>query len=546
MKMIKKLFVALALCAPLTAAAQGVEINEENFPDANFREWLLNTDYGRDGVLTAAEIEGVTSMDLYNKKISSLKGIEYFTALTELDCVYNQLTALDISKNTALTVLACQQNQLTSLDVSKNIALKKLTCFDNQLESLDVSKNTALTELHCGNNKLTELDVRENIALETLDCQDFVIYEAKTQLTELDLSNNIALEYLYLSNNQLTTLDVSKNIALKILSCEANLLTDIDVTLNTQLIFLYCGNNQLTELDVTKNEVLKTLNCWGNNLTSLDVSKNTALTELWCYRNQIKGNEMDALINSLPQNITGENYALYIYDNTEANEGNVMTKSQVATAKAKGWTSYNNIGGWPWNEYEGSDDLTSITVAVSADGIATYCPEYDVDFSSATTIAAYKASVNGNTVNLTRVETVAAGEGVLIRSLNGGAVEEELPIAADATANEDNAFVGVLEATTLSNTEGNATNFVLSKVDGVVGFFKANNTQLAAGKAYLPVENYNAARSLTIVFDDTTGIIEVAPEQADDDAAVYTLGGVRTTTPQKGLYIKNGKKVMVK
>ena len=128
MKKLKTLFIVLALCVPLTVAAQDIEIDEKNFPDANFRNYLLSQSYGYDGVLTEAEIKGIASINVSEKNISSLKGIEYFTALTYLDCANNQLTALDVSKNTALTYLSCCNNQLTALDVSKNTALTYLSC----------------------------------------------------------------------------------------------------------------------------------------------------------------------------------------------------------------------------------------------------------------------------------------------------------------------------------------------------------------------------------------------------------------------------------
>ena len=57
MKKRKTLFNALALCAPLTATAQDIAINAENFPDENFRNYLLDQDYGADGVITEFEIE---------------------------------------------------------------------------------------------------------------------------------------------------------------------------------------------------------------------------------------------------------------------------------------------------------------------------------------------------------------------------------------------------------------------------------------------------------------------------------------------------------
>jgi Leucine-rich repeat (LRR) protein len=107
---------------------EGVKINATNFPDENFRNYLLSQDYGKDGSLTEEEIKNITFLNVSWKSISNLKGIEYFTALKELDCYNNQLTSLDVSKNTALTWLGCFNNQLTSLDVSKNTALTKLWC----------------------------------------------------------------------------------------------------------------------------------------------------------------------------------------------------------------------------------------------------------------------------------------------------------------------------------------------------------------------------------------------------------------------------------
>ena len=113
-----------------------ISINEINFPDANFRNYLLNQDYGNDGVLTNEEINGVLKLKVNGLDIENLKGIEFFTALTEL---------------------RCENNRLTSLDVSKNLLLEGLDCHDNQITALDISTNKALTDLKCNGNKLTNL-----------------------------------------------------------------------------------------------------------------------------------------------------------------------------------------------------------------------------------------------------------------------------------------------------------------------------------------------------------------------------------------------------
>ena len=166
----------------IAVQSAGVAIDNTNFPDANFRTFVKNFDTNKDDSLSDTEIAAVEEIDCYDKGISNLKGIEYFTALRSLNCGYNQLTALDVSKNTTLTKLYCKNNQLTVLDVSKNTALTYLRCNRNQLTSLDVSKNTALTWLYCSTNQLTSLDVSKNTALTKLDCYN-------NQLTSLDVSN---------------------------------------------------------------------------------------------------------------------------------------------------------------------------------------------------------------------------------------------------------------------------------------------------------------------------------------------------------------------
>lgn len=108
--------------------------------------------------ITLTDVKDIEKIDVAyispsnRNPLTSLKGIEYFTALTSLYCIYNQLTSLDVSNNTALTALYCYDNRLTSLDISNNTALTYLSCPNNQLTFLDVSKNTALTALYCENN----------------------------------------------------------------------------------------------------------------------------------------------------------------------------------------------------------------------------------------------------------------------------------------------------------------------------------------------------------------------------------------------------------
>ncbi|MFV0468860.1 MAG: BACON domain-containing protein [Dysgonomonas sp.] len=254
-----------------------------------------------------SDVVDITSINVagtYDSRgsLSSLAGIEYFTALTHLDCSYNQLATLNITKNTALTDLSCHYNRLTALDVTKNIALTLLNCSHNQLMRLDVTKSTALTVLWCPYNELKSLDVTKNTMLTDLSC-------SYNQLTNLDVTKNTALINLYCSNNlintlktantalvflkcshnELKSLDITKNTALTVLDCFDNQLISLDITKNTELTYLWCYYNQLTALDTSKNTALIYLHCYLNNLIKLDITNNMRLTDLWCFDNPGNG-----------------------------------------------------------------------------------------------------------------------------------------------------------------------------------------------------------------------------------------------------------------
>ncbi len=275
-----------------TGGVTGDVVINEAFPDQVFREFVKQYDNNNDGKLSQDELAAVTEMDLdpydvpYDKpyrgeKISSLKGIEHFTSLKNLNCKLNLLTELDVSKNPALESLDCSYNQLRALDVSNNLALTELKCGGNSLGALDVSKNSELNSLNCGDNKLSALNVSNNSKLTILGCWD-------NKLSELDLRNNSALEQLTCYSNQLSELDVSQNKALKLLNCGYNLLSELNVSQNLVLEALYCDSNQLSELDVSQNKALEGLICRRNQLSALDLSNNQKLSaHLYCDSNQL-------------------------------------------------------------------------------------------------------------------------------------------------------------------------------------------------------------------------------------------------------------------
>ena len=221
-------------------------INEDNFPNDNFRNYIKTYIAGGRDVLTVEEQRKVESIKVEGWNISNLKGIEAFPNLKELNCGNNSIQKLDLRQNPELKTLICKKNQLTQLELSKNSQIDYLNCSWNQLKQLDVSNLEDLVNLDCSNNDLEQLDVKNSKWLRELNC----------------------------SKNELTALDV-------------------DVTHKPNLVRVECQNNKLTSLILGENQMLEKLNCANNQLTVLDVSSSPDLTKLWLKNNHLTSLNLD-------------------------------------------------------------------------------------------------------------------------------------------------------------------------------------------------------------------------------------------------------------
>lgn len=345
-KMIMKkslLFLLLALMTSVPMLAD-VIINETNFPDPYFRNFLLTNEdplynnstkkmgingYGKDGKLTTEELGKIYFLNIsglnVGGKISNLKGIEHFYNLTYLICNHNNLQTVDLSQNTRLMALSIGDNNLQSLNISNLTNLYTLMCENNALTSLDVSNNPNLLTIWCTGNPIISLVGLSNkpyfITLRISDIESVDISGVATTIRELEIDNTSmtsidlsacsALQRVVLNGNNylnsitlptntaklrdlniydnplLESLNVSAYTGLERLVCNRNGITSLDVSNNTALKVLDCRGSNMTSLDVSHNTALKALYCDGNRLTSLDVSNNTALTSLGCCGNHL-------------------------------------------------------------------------------------------------------------------------------------------------------------------------------------------------------------------------------------------------------------------
>ena len=180
------------------------------------------------------------------------------------------------------------------------------------------------------------------------------------------------------------------------------------------------------------------------------------------------------------------------------------------------------------------------SVTVTSAGYATYVSDYDLNYTGLG-VKAYKASLAETTITFTKVTTVPAGQGVLLQ----GTGTFDVPVTTGVADWNDNAFIRGTGANVATESDGKY-NYILNNGSNGVGFYKANGQKVAKNRAYLQSTS-NAAR-LSFSFDDeageATGISEVKDVKAD--AAIYNLNGVRVKNMTKGLYIMNGKKVVLK
>ena len=208
-----------------------------------------------------------------------------------------------------------------------------------------------------------------------------------------------------------------------------------------------------------------------------------------------------------------------------------------------------------WLEIISSDKLISATL--DASGYATLASAYPLDVTTANTTAstgtvtAYKAAVSGTAVSFTALDqTIPENTGILLKGDANATVT--IPVVASGTAVTENAFL-------VNNTGATFTGdddyyyFAMKKDAATLTFAKFEPSTLAfpANKAYLKVAETNfagGAPSLIAIFDggQTTGIDAVKGSEFTVDGKYYNLAGQRVAQPTKGLYIVNGKKVVVK
>ena len=231
-------------------------------------------------------------------------------------------------------------------------------------------------------------------------------------------------------------------------------------------------------------------------------------------------------------------------------------KGSMAKYNVCGWgtieipkyVDYNKGGELPYT-IEKNHALKSIelylpateTVSVSNAGFATYATTNNVVVPSDIEVMTVTVNADKASISLNKVEAgtlIPANTGILVKATAGN--HDFVVTSKEGTPLENNNLVA---ATTDKPSDG-AKYFALTKIGDKVGFaLVKDGVVIPAGKAYLEVPAGTAAKFFGLD-GEATGINSVKTAKAD--GAYYTLEGVKTTKPVKGLYIHNGKKIVVK
>ncbi|MBQ9186766.1 MAG: hypothetical protein IJ144_02940 [Prevotella sp.] len=235
--------------------------------------------------------------------------------------------------------------------------------------------------------------------------------------------------------------------------------------------------------------------------------------------------------------INGKDLKYYAYKKEGDNEW-IDTNQGNASVTADGYYNLTvNFSDYKWV----APTLVNVPATISDAGYATFSSIYPLDFTGITTVKAYRAeSAATGKVNMTQVTgKVPAQTGLFL----AGATTE-IPTTICTTSIGDN----LLKPTTggdIYNAE--KTQYVFAKQGEDYGFYKVGDSLSPdAGKAYLETTSEVSGARLVLAFDEDITAVEGVKAVSALENVYYNLAGQRVAQPAKGLYIVNGKKVIMK
>ncbi len=225
-------------------------------------------------------------------------------------------------------------------------------------------------------------------------------------------------------------------------------------------------------------------------------------------------------------------------------------KSDIYT---NAWVNYQRQQN-KWGEAEGTstDELgfgtlmygeavTSIKITVTDAGAATLVLPFGAALPAGVKAYTLNYTAGAEKVTATEVTSVTANQPVLINAAAG-----TYTFTSNGTTNSNSTQYGALTGV-YATTKVPTTGYILTVDGSSVGFKKSNGLAIVeAYHAYLTAEGAGSRSLIGIDFGGTTGIMQMEDVRSEKADVYYDLQGHRVLNPTKGLYIVNGKKVIIK
>lgn len=385
---------------------------------------------------------------------------------------------------------------LTSLTLSNRITSISLMMLRNcaGLKFIDIPYGITSIDngAFSGCTSLTSIEIPN-----TITSMGIYAFEGCSKITTVKLSNSLANidQYTFKDCTSLTTITIPNSV--KRIYREA-----------------FSGCSSLTT--VTIGTGIK--NLYSNSFTNCG-----ELSNVYCFA------------ESVPTTVSD------VFDNSYVNLANLHVPASSVSA-------YSSSA--PWSGFGEIVPITSEDITIGDLGIGTFCGSNPLDLSGTEDVKAYVVSSYESAtgqVTLTRTYYIPPFTGVVVKGSKG---THTIPAGVGQPV-FPNMMKGVTTNTALNKVNGDYTNYVLANKGGNLGFYAVSDgSTLGAGKAYLPLPTADlptAAREFTLIFDDgeTTEIMKVASQEKASQG-YYDLQGRRVANPTSGLYIVNGKKVIIK
>lgn len=179
----------------------------------------------------------------------------------------------------------------------------------------------------------------------------------------------------------------------------------------------------------------------------------------------------------------------------------------------------------------------SYTITTSARGYKTLVSSVDVKPLPNGLKAYIVSEIEGDVAKMTEVSEITAGEPYILKGT--ASTPYTLTKASESVSAPGTNYLKVSDSSTSNGV------YVFATPQGQeTGFYKWNGGRLGAGRVYLDVPS--SARTFIGIDENATGINEVRSQMEEVRDDFYNLKGQRVNQPTKGLYIVNGKKVIVK